>query len=43
MVSQTETVRPNMVAAVRVKVVPPRLRRRVGSKLDLLMGVVPKG
>jgi hypothetical protein len=30
-------------ADVRIKLDPPRLRRRVDSKLDLLMGKVLKG
>ena len=38
-----ETVRLSVTADVRVKLDPTRLRRRVDSKLDLLMGVVPKG
>ena len=39
----TETVRLSRTADVRIKVDPTRLRRRVDSKLDLLMGKVPKG
>jgi hypothetical protein len=38
-----ETVRLSKTADVRIKVDPTRLRRRVDSKLDLLMGKVPKG
>jgi hypothetical protein len=37
------TVRLSQTADVRVKLDPTRLRRRVDSKLDLLMGKVPKG
>ena len=38
-----ETVRMSKTADVRIKLDPTRLRRRVDSKLDLLMGKVPKG
>ena len=38
-----ETLRFSRTADVRIKVDPTRLRRRVDSKLDLLMGKVPKG
>ena len=38
-----EPVRLSKTAEVRVKLDPIRLRRRVDSKLDLLMGKVPKG
>jgi hypothetical protein len=38
-----ETVRLSKTADVRIKLDPTRLRRRVDSKLDLLMGKVPKG
>ena len=38
-----ETVRLSQTTDVRVKLDPTRLRRRVDSKLDMLMGVVPKG
>ena len=38
-----ETVRLSRTADMRVKLDPTRLRRRVDSKLDLLMGKVPKG
>ena len=38
-----ETVRLSRTADVRIKLDPSRLRRRVDSKLDLLMGKVPKG
>jgi hypothetical protein len=38
-----ETVRLSRTADVRIKLDPTRLRRRVDSKLDLLMGKVPKG
>jgi len=38
-----KTVRLAKTASVRVKLDPPRLRRRVDSKLDLLMGIVPRG
>jgi hypothetical protein len=38
-----ETVRLSKIADVRVRLDPTRLRRRVDSKLDLLMGKVPKG
>jgi hypothetical protein len=40
---ENETVRLSRTADVRVKLDPTRLRRRVDSKLDLLMGKVPKG
>jgi len=42
-VSQGEIVRLSKTADVRVKLDPARLHRRVDSKLDLLMGKVPKG
>ena len=42
-VSQGEIVRLSRTANVRVKLDPARLRRRVDSKLDMLMGKVPKG
>ena len=38
-----ETVRLSRTADVRIKLDPTRLHRRVDSKLDLLMGKVPKG
>jgi hypothetical protein len=38
-----EMVRLSQTADVRVRLDPTRLRRRVDSKLDLLMGKVPKG
>ncbi|OPZ76713.1 MAG: hypothetical protein BWY77_01839 [bacterium ADurb.Bin431] len=38
-----ETVRLSKTADVRIKLDPTRLRRRVDSKLDLLMGMLPKG
>jgi hypothetical protein len=38
-----ETVRLSQTVDVRIKLDPNRLRRRVDSKLDLLMGKVPKG
>jgi hypothetical protein len=38
-----ETVRLSKTTDVRIKLDPTRLRRRVDSKLDLLMGKVPKG
>ena len=38
-----QTVRLSKTADVRVKLGPGRLRRRVDSKLDLLMGIVPNG
>ena len=38
-----ETVRLSRTIDVRIKLDPTRLRRRVDSKLDLLMGKVPKG
>ncbi len=38
-----ETIRLSRTADVRIKLDPTRLRRRVDSKLDLLMGKVPKG
>ncbi len=37
-----ETVRLSRTADVRIKLDPTRLRRRVDSKLDLLMGKVPR-
>lgn len=37
------TVRLSQTANVRIKLDPTRLHRRVDSKLDLLMGKVPKG
>lgn len=37
------TVRLSKTADVRIKLDPTRLRRRVDSKLDLLMGKTPKG
>ena len=40
---EEETVRLSRTADVRVKLDPTRLRRRVDSKLDLLVGKVPKG
>ena len=42
-VSQGEIIRLSKTTDVRIKLDPPRLRRRVDSKLDLLMGKVPKG
>jgi len=38
-----QTVRLSQTVDVRIKLDPTRLRRRVDSKLDLLMGKVPKG
>jgi hypothetical protein len=38
-----ETVRLSKTTDVRIKLDPTRLHRRVDSKLDLLMGKVPKG
>jgi hypothetical protein len=38
-----EMVRQSQTADVRVRLDPARLHRRVDSKLDLLMGKVPKG
>ena len=38
-----ETVRLSRTTDVRIKIDPTRLHRRVDSKLDLLMGKVPKG
>lgn len=38
-----ETVRLSRTADVRIKLDPTRLRRRVDSKLDFLMGKVPQG
>jgi hypothetical protein len=38
-----QTVRLSKTADVRIKLDPSRLRRRVDSKLDMLMGKVPKG
>jgi len=38
-----ETIRLSKTTDVRIKLDPSRLRRRVDSKLDLLMGKVPKG
>jgi hypothetical protein len=38
-----ETVRLSRSVDVRVKLDPSRLRRRLDSKLDMLMGKVPKG
>jgi hypothetical protein len=38
-----EMVRLSRTTDVRIKLDPTRLRRRVDSKLDLLMGKVPKG
>lgn len=37
------TVRLSKTVDVRIKLDPTRLRRRVDSKLDLLMGKTPKG
>jgi RNAse (barnase) inhibitor barstar len=42
-VSQGEIIRLSKTTDVRIKLDPTRLRRRVDSKLDLLMGKVPKG
>jgi len=38
-----ETVRLSRTADVRIRLDPTRLRRRVDSKLDLVMGKVPQG
>lgn len=38
-----ETVRLSQSVNTRIKFDPGRLRRRIDSKLDLLMGKVPKG
>jgi len=38
-----KSIRLSKTADVRVKLDPARLHRRVDSKLDLLMGKVPKG
>jgi len=38
-----ETIRQSRTADVRIKLDPARLRRRVDSKLDLLVGKVPRG
>jgi hypothetical protein len=38
-----ETIRLTQSVNVRIKFDPGRLRRRIDSKLDLLMGKVPKG
>jgi hypothetical protein len=38
-----ETLRTSKSATVRIKLDPGRIRRRVDSKLDLLMGKVPRG
>lgn len=38
-----ETVRLSQSTDVRIKLDPSRLRRRVDSRLDLIMGKVPKG
>lgn len=40
---ESKTVRLSKTTNMRVKLDPARLRRRVDSRLDLLMGVVPKG
>ena len=40
---EDKTVRLSRTATMRVKLDPSRLRRRVDSKLDMLMGKVPKG
>jgi hypothetical protein len=37
------TIRLSKTTDVRIKLDPTRLRRRVDSKLDLLMGKTPKG
>jgi len=42
-VSEGEIVRLSKTTEVRIKLDPTRLHRRVDSKLDLLMGKVPKG
>ena len=42
-VSQGEIIRLSKTTDVRIKLDPTRLHRRVDSKLDLLMGKVPKG
>jgi hypothetical protein len=40
---QQKTIRTSQSTTVRLKLDPNRIRRRVDSKLDLLMGKVPKG
>ncbi len=40
---QQQTIRTSQSTTVRLKLDPTRIRRRVDSKLDLLMGKVPKG
>jgi hypothetical protein len=40
---QQKTIRTSRSTTIRLKLDPTRIRRRVDSKLDLLMGKVPKG